>query len=554
MPAVTLSGVALLSAWPAWSAEPATTAPQVMFQQPSAPIATTSAGNLNRYQETTAGSTTSFPKTSSAPLVWRAKRTTVEAVAPVNSAAAGKYEHQQTSAQKDVSAPATIMVDGQVRPVAFTLQLNNEKPAINNKPRIRQVSGPTQSVLTNPTRATEEPTPTLAPRPAGNAADPFKDPFGDRLPVPAKIDLKTVRQNAADDGDAFVPPRNPLQNIEPKQPALPQEAQPADEPKLNVPNDEDFLPNAPKTEAPQGNVPKVPEDNELRNIKPPPDLNADEPPPGNVPKSIESPEDFEEPLDPKASKEKNAKDDCDRIYNDRNACREMDACRKSSARLAKDTLLRMTREQLDITAPYKPDADTPEEIEKAEARRAKQMASAGAREWRDRNDRVLAHGTLVLLKNNAAVVRDASGSEASLALHQLGDDELAFIGAWYELPAECTIRNPPFRGREFVCSTFTWKASSLCHKPLYFEDVQLERYGHTAGPLVQPVASFAHFFGNIAILPYKMGINPPHECQYTLGYYRPGSCAPWMIPPVPLSVRGGLSQAGAIVGGAAMLP
>jgi len=100
----------------------------------------------------------------------------------------------------------------------------------------------------------------------------------------------------------------------------------------------------------------------------------------------------------------------------------------------------------------------------------------------------------------------------------------------------------------------TWKASGLCHKPLYFEEVQLERYGHTAGPVLQPVLSGAHFFMNIATLPYQMGMSPPNECEYALGYYRPGSCAPWLLPPVPLSVRGGLMQAGAIVGGVYLIP
>ena len=51
-----------------------------------------------------------------------------------------------------------------------------------------------------------------------------------------------------------------------------------------------------------------------------------------------------------------------------------------------------------------------------------------------------------------------------------------------------------------------------------------------------------------------MGINPPHECQYALGYYRPGDCAPFMLPPVPLSGRGALYEAGAIVGGVALFP
>jgi hypothetical protein len=94
----------------------------------------------------------------------------------------------------------------------------------------------------------------------------------------------------------------------------------------------------------------------------------------------------------------------------------------------------------------------------------------------------------------------------------------------------------------------------LCHKPLYFEEPQLERYGHTAGPFKQPILSGAHFFTSILALPYNMAINPPMECQYPLGYYRPGDCAPWHIPPVPLSVRGAAAEAGAWIGGIYMIP
>ena len=75
-----------------------------------------------------------------------------------------------------------------------------------------------------------------------------------------------------------------------------------------------------------------------------------------------------------------------------------------------------------------------------------------------------------------------------------------------------------------------------------------------SGPFTQPVVSGAHFFLNIAALPYKMAINPPLECQYTLGYYRPGSCAPWHIPPVPLSLRAAIAEANFIVGGINVIP
>ena len=111
-----------------------------------------------------------------------------------------------------------------------------------------------------------------------------------------------------------------------------------------------------------------------------------------------------------------------------------------------------------------------------------------------------------------------------------------------------------FSGQYFQPHFATWSAHNFQHKPLYFEERSLERYGHTDGELSQPIISGAHFFLNIAVLPYKMGINPPNECQYALGYYRPGSCAPWLLPPVPLSVRGGLYQAGAITGLVFLLP
>lgn len=115
-------------------------------------------------------------------------------------------------------------------------------------------------------------------------------------------------------------------------------------------------------------------------------------------------------------------------------------------------------------------------------------------------------------------------------------------------PEECGLGDEVFTGRHWAPKTYTWKASGICHKPLYFEDVQLERYGHSAHPLVQPFLSGAHFFATVPILPYKMGMDPPNECVYPLGWYRPGSCAPRMIYPVPLSLRGALVQGATVTG------
>ncbi|MCY2965882.1 MAG: hypothetical protein NT069_20010 [Planctomycetota bacterium] len=43
-----------------------------------------------------------------------------------------------------------------------------------------------------------------------------------------------------------------------------------------------------------------------------------------------------------------------------------------------------------------------------------------------------------------------------------------------------------------------------CHRPLYFEDALLERHGVAASDCVQPGLSAAHFFGSVAIIPYKL--------------------------------------------------
>jgi hypothetical protein len=124
-----------------------------------------------------------------------------------------------------------------------------------------------------------------------------------------------------------------------------------------------------------------------------------------------------------------------------------------------------------------------------------------------------------------------------------------------DFPCTCPFgAGETFEGRNWSCVTYEWKASGLCHKPLYFEQVAVERYGHSATPILQDVMCGVHFFASVVTLPYMMGMCPPDECQYSLGYYRPGNCAPYLLDPIPLSLRGGLFQAGAIVGGILIIP
>lgn len=113
-----------------------------------------------------------------------------------------------------------------------------------------------------------------------------------------------------------------------------------------------------------------------------------------------------------------------------------------------------------------------------------------------------------------------------------------------EFPNECTLGDEVFGGRSFAPIRYTWTAPNTCNNPLYFEEAAVERYGHCWGPVMQPLVSAGHFILTVPCLPWLMAIDPPNECVYTLGYYRPGDCAPYMFDPLPYSVRAAVVEGG----------
>lgn len=101
---------------------------------------------------------------------------------------------------------------------------------------------------------------------------------------------------------------------------------------------------------------------------------------------------------------------------------------------------------------------------------------------------------------------------------------------------------------------FRWSATMFCHRPLYFEEVNLERYGYQCHGAVQPFVSGAHFFLTIPALPYLTTAQPPSECIYTLGHYRPGNRVPWRRHLPPCDARAAGVQAGMVVGLVFLIP
>jgi len=134
---------------------------------------------------------------------------------------------------------------------------------------------------------------------------------------------------------------------------------------------------------------------------------------------------------------------------------------------------------------------------------------------------------------------------------------------WNErTPQPVAFFDPGGASRGWPVNSFNWVASCLAHNPLYFEEINLERYGYgcsAGGPCctngVQSLCSAAHFFGTVPALPYLMAVDCPRDCDYTLGYYRPGSCPPWQRNCCTrCSALGGLSASGAAVGLIFLIP
>lgn len=260
------------------------------------------------------------------------------------------------------------------------------------------------------------------------------------------------------------------------------------------------------------------------------------------------PEPLPEPTRAVVDQLKPVAQDCTRVYNQRDCCKEDGRCQMARDEWHHSAISKIS---LDITPSFRPDED---DLFKEETLRDRELSKAPVRTWRDRRGAVLATGRLTNIKRGRLLILDDHNDVVKLRFEDLCDDDLCFLTSWWGVPTECTLGDAPFAGRNWMPMSFTWKASAVCSKPLYFQETALERYGHTAGPIRQPILSGAHFFMSLVTLPYQTGINPLWECRYPLGYYRPGNCAPYFLPPIPLSVRGGLLEAGAWIGGIYLIP
>jgi hypothetical protein len=489
------------------------------------------------------------------------------------------------SQQIDRSAsPSAVM------PVSGTMQV------ASNKPQLRSVSP--AAYLTTPQRHES-----LLDSSGGSSAhaskDYFNDPFGNDGPfdnrdnIPNQLAQRSRAVNSSQNGETFSLPsqeRSAAAKQPPAAQASPKPATPALSPDSRPMND---LRDSLNTLDSAADLFDMPEPQSLSESLAPPETKANpslkkvdngpslrdllkETEPEELPAPNRSnnegldDEDFENPfgIDQNLGAENDggndlrARDQRDRQrlnsddfndYDSRNDGRfdnEDDDLRKTEGLSCNDFRSRIQRQtidqvSLDISPPYRPDEIDQSRYDKLKSKFDEKQE---LRQWRNISGVPVANGRLRDLAYEKAVIETEYGSTELIPIDQLSEGDLAYLSQNWGLPQECRLEQVAFVERSWTPMTMTWKASNLCHNPLYFEDVNLERYGHTHGPVLEPLVQTAHFFGNIAVLPYKMGVHGPTECQYALGYYRPGNCAPWIKPPVPLSVRGAYVQAATMTG------
>jgi hypothetical protein len=101
---------------------------------------------------------------------------------------------------------------------------------------------------------------------------------------------------------------------------------------------------------------------------------------------------------------------------------------------------------------------------------------------------------------------------------------------------------------------FFLQPAEFCYQPLYFEELNLERYGTSRLPVAQPVLSGAHFFATVPAMPYLMSWKLPRRCYYDTAMYFPGREAPWQRELPPLRLGPSAVEAAVITGAIFVFP
>ncbi len=135
--------------------------------------------------------------------------------------------------------------------------------------------------------------------------------------------------------------------------------------------------------------------------------------------------------------------------------------------------------------------------------------------------------------NSAAAERRQylrSDRDSIKPIREFGFDDVFTRGPAPLDPAETPVpvndpRRDPYVGTNESLDYY-WSARNLSHRTLYFQEMPLQRYGYSSGPVIQPFLSAADFARDAVLFPLRRFQETPCELHYVLGLERAGSPAP----------------------------
>jgi hypothetical protein len=116
----------------------------------------------------------------------------------------------------------------------------------------------------------------------------------------------------------------------------------------------------------------------------------------------------------------------------------------------------------------------------------------------------------------------------------------------------------PFTRGDLVEAGFDWQPAPgglwFCYQPLYFQEVNVERYGRSFG-MFQPVVSAISFYGRVPLLPYMVFARPARQCTDHAHWTLPGYRIPeWEKHEFVPSISGAAAESAALFGLILLIP
>jgi hypothetical protein len=120
-------------------------------------------------------------------------------------------------------------------------------------------------------------------------------------------------------------------------------------------------------------------------------------------------------------------------------------------------------------------------------------------------------------------------------------------------PDEPILSRDTYAGRQWPLQDRFAEPNYVCYGRLYFEQINLERYGWDLG-FVSPFVSGTAFFWDVATMPYHAWTDPCRCYECSAGYCLPGDPIPFLLYPPGASLTGALAEGGVAVALFAIFP